>query len=170
MFIPPDYTPVQITVPNDKDCITILNIWKNIYFTNRDTFSYISHLSLARRYNLIYAFIKTDNLKLLRYPYTVIPISSAENIEFYKLNYFSELILKEEKYIQEIVTFDGTKFWYKNTRKRSWYKDSKPHNPYLIYADGYSNTVMAIGMTCIILLVIVIVIIYVYLINFKGVL
>jgi len=155
MIVPPNYTPVQITVPDDKDCSSIYYRWKNIYRTNKDDYSYISHIYLARRYNLIYAFIKTDNLKLLRYPYTVIPTSSAENIEFYKLDNFSELILKEENNIQEIVTFDGTKLWYKYGKRHRdndlpaiiydnglqfWFKNGKLHrdndSPSLIHPNG----------------------------------
>jgi len=114
MLIPPKYTPVQITVPDDEKCSTILHIWQNVYSINQDSYSYVSHVSLVRTYNLIYTLIKTDKLKLLKYPYTVIPISSAENIEFYKLNYFSELTLKKENDILETINYAGSQFWYKN--------------------------------------------------------
>jgi len=131
MAIPPNYTPVKITVPDDGKCISVYHIWKTIYYTNQDTFSYISCISLARTYNLIYALIKTKNLKLLNSPYTKVPTSSAENIEFYKLNNNICLILKEENNMQEIITFDGTQFWY---------KDGKQHRdndlPAIIYTDS----------------------------------
>jgi len=124
MIIPPNYTPVQIIVPNDRKCHTVKGIWDHIRYINNlysninaitkiKSFSYISHLSLARTYNLIYALIKTDKLNFLNYPYTEVPLISAGNIEFYKLNYFSELTLKEENDIKEIVTYDGIQLWYK---------------------------------------------------------
>jgi len=115
MIIPTNYTPVQITVPDNGDCLTILHIWQDIYLTNRDIYSYVSYISLARTYNLIYTFIKTDNLKEINYyyPYTVIPISSAENINFYKLNEYNELILKEENDIQVVIDYSGSQKWYK---------------------------------------------------------
>jgi len=131
MIIPPNYTPVQIPVPDDKDCESIYYIWYNIYFTNRDTFSYISHLSLARTYNLIYALIKTDKLKFLNYLYTTIPLISAGNINFYKLNNTYQLVLKEENDIKEIGTFYGIRYWYKNG---NLHRDNDL--PAAIYPDG----------------------------------
>ena len=155
MLIPPDYTPVQITVPDDNQCNTIYNMWHNIYRTNQDTYSYISYISLAVKYNLIYALIKTDNLKLLRYPYTVVPLISSGNINYYKLNNTYQLVLKEENNIQEIVTFDGSKFWFKDGNlnrdnglpaaiytdgTQAWYQNGEYHRnndlPAIIYADG----------------------------------
>jgi len=142
MIIPPDYTPIQIIAPDDGKCGAILHIWQSIYYTNRDTYSYISHVSLAREYNLIYAIIRTDKLTYIKYPYTTVPLISAENIEFYKLNKYYHLILKEENHIQEIIAFDGTQIWYKNGElhrdndlpaiifnngKRYWYKNGRLH-------------------------------------------
>jgi len=155
MIIPPNYTPVQITVPDDKNCHTIYYMWNNIYRTNRDTYSYISHLSLARTYNLIYSLIKTDKLKILKYLYTTIPLISAENIEFYKLNNTYELITKEENNIKEIITFEGKQIWFKDGEyhrdndlpalihhngKQEWFKNGSRHRdndlPAIIYDDG----------------------------------
>ena len=155
MLIPTDYTPVQIIVPDDKDCHTIYTIWTNIYLTNRDTYSYISHLSLARKYNLIYALIKTDNLNPLKYPYTEVPLISAENINFYKLNKYYNLILKEENDILEMTNMHGTQFWYKNNNlhrdndlpalistngTQEWYQNSNLHRdndlPAVIFNNG----------------------------------
>jgi len=135
VLIPPDYTPVQITVPDNKECVSIYNIWSNIYYTNIDSYSYsysyISHVSLARKYNLIYTLIKTDKLKFLKYPYTTVPTSSAENIDFYKLNNNIYLLLKEENDIQEMTDIQG---------KQIWFKDGEYHRdndlPALIYHDG----------------------------------
>ena len=154
MIIPPNYTPVQITVIDDKECESILDIWKDIYFINKDEYSYISHLSLARTYNLIYSIIKTDNLNLLNHPYTIVPTSSAENIEFYKLNEYNELILKEENDIQETINYAGTQIWYKDGEyhrdndlpalihhngKQEWFKNGSRHRdndlPAIIYHD-----------------------------------
>jgi len=154
MIIPTDYTPVQITVPDDRECVSIYIIWKNIYLTNQDTYSYISHVYLARTYNLICTLIKTDKLKEINFPYTVIPISSAENIEFYKLNNNIHLVFKEEN-ILETIDYAGAKFWYKNgLRNRDndlpaiisangtqyWYKDGYIHRdnnlPAVICKDG----------------------------------
>jgi len=155
MIIPPNYTPVQITVPDDNQCSTIYNMWHNIHKANIDTDSYISHLSLAREYNLIYALVKTDKLKLLKYPYTEIPISSAENIDLYKLNNNICLILKEENDILELINYAETQFWYKNGQphrdddlpavihtsgRKEWWKDGYLHRdndlPAIIYDDG----------------------------------
>jgi len=155
MIIPPNYTPVQIPVPDDKNCDTIYNMWHNIYRTNQDTFSYISYISLAREYNLIYALIKTDKLNFLNYPYTEVPTSSAGNIEFYKLDKYYDLVLKEENDIQEIVTFYGIQYWYKNKLihrdndlpamiypdgSQAWYQNGRYHRdndlPALICKDG----------------------------------
>jgi len=155
MLIPPDYTPVQFIVPDDEDCSSIYYRWKNIYLTNKDDYSYISHISLARKYNLIYTLIKTDKLNKIKYPYTVIPTSSAENIEFYKLDNFSELILKEENHIKEIITFEGAQYWFKYGKRhrdndlpaiiydngtQEWYKNGKLHRdndlPAVIETDG----------------------------------
>jgi len=142
MIIPTDYTPIQIIVPDDKDCISIHDIWSTIYYTNIDTYSYISHVSLARKYNLIYTLIRTDKLTYIKYPYTTVPLISAENIDFYKLNKNIHLLLKEENDILEIVAFDGSKYWYKNGKlhrdndlpaliktngAQFWYKNGKPH-------------------------------------------
>jgi len=131
MIIPTDYTPVQFAIPDDGECGTILSIWQNIYSINIDDYSYVSHVSLAREYNLIYALIKTDNLKYLKYPYTEVPLISSGNIEFYKLNYDLQLVLKEENNLLEIIYFDGTQEWYKNDRLHR-YKDL----PAIIYPDG----------------------------------
>jgi len=155
MIIPTDYTPIQFIVPDDKDCYSILRRWNSIYYINQGEHSDISHLSLARTYNLIYALVKTDNLNLLNYPYTEVPTSSAENINFYKLNENKELILKEENDIKEIVTFDGTQIWFKSGEyhrdndlpamievdgTKAWYKDGLIHRnndlPAVIYPDG----------------------------------
>jgi len=158
MLIPPDYTPVQITVTDDNDCITIYHIWKDIYFINKDEYSYISHLSLAKKYNLIYTIIKTKNLKLLNCyytSYTEVPLISAENINFYKLNNTYDLITKEENDIQEIINYAETQYWYKNGNlhrdndlpavihlngTQKWYKDGELHRdndlPSIIYNDG----------------------------------
>jgi len=155
MIIPPDYTPIQFIVPDDKQCTTIFYIWDAIYSTNQDTYSYISHLSLARKYNLIYSLIKTKNLKLLKYPYTTVPTSSAGNIEFYKLNKNYHLILKEENDIQEATDTHGTQFWFKNGEMHRdkdlpaiifyngtqyWYKNGLIHRdnnlPAMICSDG----------------------------------
>jgi len=155
MIIPPNYTPVQITVTDDNDCITIYNIWSNIYFINKTSYSYISHLSLARKYNLIYALIKTDNLKEINYPYTTVPLISAENIEFYKLDRHIHLVLKEENDIKETINYTETQFWYKNgnlhrdndlpavihtSGRKEWFKDGYLHRdndlPAIIYDDG----------------------------------
>jgi len=157
MLIPPDYTPVQFIIPDDKECSSIYNIWKNIYSTNIDTYSYsyISHVSLARKYNLIYTLIKTDKLKFLKYPYTTVPASSAENIDFYKLNKYHHLVLKEENDIQEMTDIHGTQVWYKNGEyhrdndlpaviyhdgRKEWFKNGSRHRdndlPALIHADG----------------------------------
>jgi len=131
MVIPTDYTPVQIIIPDNGECYTILNIWQNIYSINIDDYSYVSHVSLAREYNLIYALIKTDNLKYLKYPYTEVPLISSGNINFYKLNYDLQLVLKEENNLLEIIYFDGT---------QEWYEDAKLHRdndlPAVIYHDG----------------------------------
>jgi len=131
MLIPPNYTPVQFVIPDDRICSSVYHRWENIYLTNQDTYSYISYVSLARTYNLIYALVRTDKLKILKYLYTVIPTSSAGNIEFYKLNKYNELILKEENNIQEIVVFDGTQFWYKDG-----YLHRDSDLPALIYSNG----------------------------------
>ena len=155
MLIPPNYTHIQITVPDDRKCLSIYYRWENIYLTNQDTYSYISHLSLARKYNLIYTLIKTDKLKEIKYPYTTVPLISAENIEFYKLNKKLYLITKEENNIQEIITFDGTEEWHKDSRchrdnnlpaiirpdgSQFWYKNGLRHRdndlPALIYSNG----------------------------------
>jgi len=154
MIIPTDYTPIQIAVPDDGDCESIDCIWDAIYSTNQDIYSYISHLSLAREYNLIYALIKTDNLKFLNSPYTVVPLISAENINFYKLEN-SHLVLKEENNIKEIVDFEGSQVWYKNGEfhrdndlpaiietdgTKYWYQNGKYHRdndlPALIIPNG----------------------------------
>jgi len=131
MLIPPKYTPVQFTVPDDEKCSTILHIWSNIYYTNRDTYSYISHVSLAKKYNLIYALVKTDKLKEIKFPYTTVPFISAENIEFYKLDNVYDLVIKEENDIKVIINYAGTQIWY---------KDGKIHRyndlPAVIYLDG----------------------------------
>jgi len=131
MIISTNYTPIQFIIPDDNQCLSILDIWENIYHTNQDTYSYISHVSLAREYNLIYSIIKTDKLKEINYPYTEVPTSSAENIEFYKLDNAYDLVLKEENNIQEIVSFDG---------KQAWYQNGKLHRdndlPSEIHADG----------------------------------
>jgi len=158
MIIPPNYTPVQITVTDDNDCITIYNIWSNIYFINKTSYSYISHLSLARKYNLIYALIKTDNLKEINYPYTTVPLISAENIEFYKLDRHIHLVLKEENDIKETINYTETQFWYKNgnfhrdndlpavihtSGRKEWFKDGYLHRdndlPAIIYDDEKKN-------------------------------
>jgi len=155
MIIPPNYTPIQISVPDDKECSSIYNIWNNIYFINIDDYSYISHRSLAVKYNLIYTIIRTDNLKLLKFPYTVVPLISAENINFYKLNYGIHLLLKEENNIQEIIAFEGTQKWYKDgylhrdndlpavirpDGTQAWYQNGKYHRdnnlPAVIYISG----------------------------------
>jgi len=155
MIIPSNYTPIQITVTDDNQCSSIYYIWQDIYLANRDIYSYVSYISLARTYNLIYSLIKTDKLNFLNYPYTVVPTSSAENIEFYKLNYFSELILKEENNIKEIIAFDGSQKWYKNgklhrdkdlpalilsDRRQEWFTDGLRHRdndlPAIIHPDG----------------------------------
>jgi len=155
MLIPPKYTPVQITVPDDRLCRTILNIWEDIYQYNQDKHSYISHLSLVRTYNLIYTLIKTDKLNPLRYPYTEVPLISAENINFYKLNYTYDLILKEENNTLELINYAGTQEWYKNGKRhrdndlpaiihhngtQEWYKNGKLHRDNnlaaIIYPDG----------------------------------
>ena len=155
MLIPPYYTPIQIIVPDDNQCISVYHRWRNIYLTNQDTYSYISHLSLARKYNLIYTLIKTKNLKLLNYPYTEVPLISAENINFYKLNNNIHLLLKEENDIQEVINTDGTQIWLKSGERHRdndlpaliktngtqlWYKNGKFHRdndfPAAIYPDG----------------------------------
>jgi len=164
MLIPTDYTPIQIIVTDDNQCSTIYNIWHNIYHTNIydiddidniDDIHYISHISLAIKYNLIYALIKTDKLNKIKYPYTTVPISSAGNIEFYKLNSACELVLKEENNIQEIGTFDGSRYWYKNGEihryndlpaiiyhngRQEWWRNGFKHRdndlPALIHSNG----------------------------------
>jgi len=155
MIIPTDYTPVQFIVPDDKDCYSILYRWKSIYYANKDTYSAVSHLSLARTYNLIYALIRTDNLNLIKYLYTEVPLISAGNINFYKLNKNSELILKEENHIKEIITFEGTQEWFKDGKQhrdndlpalinlygsQEWFKDGLRHRdnglPALVCEDG----------------------------------
>jgi len=155
MIIPPNYTPIQIIVPDDNQCLTILDIWRTIYFTNQDTYSYISHVSLAKKYNLIYALVKTDKLKEIKFPYTTVPLISAENIEFYKLDKHNELILKEENNIQEIIKVDETQSWYKDGKlhrdndlpamittngAQFWYKDGQSHRdndlPAVVHKDG----------------------------------
>jgi len=155
MIIPPNYTPVQFIIPDNKECSSVYHRWKNIYLTNKDEHSYISYVSLARTYNLIYSLIKTDNLNLLNYPYTEVPLISAENINFYKLNYDIELVLKEENNIQEIINFEGTQRWYQNGKlhrdndlpamittngTKLWYKHGLRHRdndlPAMIYPDG----------------------------------
>jgi len=155
MIIPPNYTPIQIIVPDDNQCLTILDIWRTIYFTNQDIYSYVSHVSLAKKYNLIYALVKTDKLKEIKYPYTTVPLISAENIEFYKLDKHNELILKEENNIQEIIKVDETQSWYKDGKlhrdndlpamittngAQFWYKDGQSHRdndlPAVVHKDG----------------------------------
>jgi len=155
MIVPPSYTPVQFIVPDDGYCSSLYHRWKTIYFTNQDIYSYVSHIYLARTYNLIYSLIKTDNLNLLNYPYTEVPISSAENIEFYKLNEYNELTLKEENNTLELINYAGTQEWYQNNQRHRdndlpaviradgtqlWYKDGKPNRdndlPAVIEADG----------------------------------
>jgi len=155
MIIPTDYTPVQITVPDDRSCSSVHHIWNNIYLTNRDIYSYVSYVSLARTYNLIYTLIKTDNLKLFNYPYTTVPLISAGNIKFYKLNYDIELILKEENNLLETISASGTQLWYKYGKlhrdndlpavtcengSKFWFKDGESHRdnnlPAMIYSDG----------------------------------
>jgi len=155
MLIPPDYTPIQVIVPNDNQCLSIYNIWKNIYSTNETFYSYVSCISLAKKYNLIYALIKTDKLKEINFPYTEVPISSAGNIEFYKLNENNYLVIKEENNIKEIVTFDGSQSWYQNGKlhrdndlpalilpngSQFWYKNGEFHRdsdlPALVYSNG----------------------------------
>jgi len=155
MLIPTDYTPVQITVPDDRQCESILDIWCEIYNYNQDEHSYISHIYLARTYNLIYTIIKIDNLKEIYYPYTEVPLISAENINFYKLNENKELILKEENDIQETINSHGIQSWYKDGNihrdndlpaiihtngSQEWYKDGYLHRdndlPAVIFDDG----------------------------------
>jgi len=155
MLIHPDYTPIQFIVPDDKQCESIIDRWRNIYYTNKDEYSYISHLSLARTYNLIYTFIKTDKLTYINFPYTEVPTSSAENIEFYKLNKNLYLILKEENHIQEMADIHGSQFWFKNgnlhrdndlpaaiyhDRSQVWYQNGLIHRdnnfPAIIYSSG----------------------------------
>jgi len=154
MLIPPNYTPVQIAVPDNNQCLTILDIWQNIYRTNIDTYSYISHISLAVKYNLIYTLIKTKNLKEIKFPYTIVPLISAENIEFYKLNENICLILKEENDILETIDYAGAQFWYKHgilnrdndlpavifNGTQYWFKNGKRHRdnglPSVIYISG----------------------------------
>jgi len=161
MIIPPHYTPVQITVPNDRRCHTIQRIWDHIKYVNRiyvnklaKSFFLISHAYLARKYNLIYTVIKTDNLNFLKFPYTVIPTSSAENIDLYKLD-DNRLILKDNKNISGFVYYTGKEEWYKdglrhrdndlpaeinNEGSQSWYKDGIRHRdndlPAIIYHNG----------------------------------
>jgi len=155
MIIPLSYTPIQFVVTDDKLCISIHYIWNNIYLANRDTYSYISHVSLAKKYNLIYALVKTDNLKLLNYPYTTVPLISAENIEFYKLNNNICLILKEENDMQVVINYSETQYWFKDREyhrdndlaaiihhngTQEWYKNGSRHRdndlPAIIYDDG----------------------------------
>jgi len=155
MIIPPNYTPIQVILPNDKLCISIHDIWRNIYQYNKDTYSYVSHVSLARKYNLIYSLIKTDKLKEIKFSYIVIPTSSAENIEFYKLDNACDLILKEENNIKGMTDIHGSKYWYKNglrhrdndlpaliyhNGKQEWFKNGSRHRdndlPAAIYPDG----------------------------------
>jgi len=155
MLIHPNYTPIQIISPDDGKCGAIYHIWDVIYKANLDTYSYISHLSLIRTYNLIYSLIKTDNLNLLNYPYIVIPTSSAENINYYKLIKNNQLLLKEENNIQEIVNNEATQYWYKDGKQhrdndlpsviylngtKYWYKDGNFHRdkdlPAVILSDG----------------------------------
>jgi len=143
MIIPPGYTPVQITVPDDTDCESIDIRWYNIYRTNKDTYSYVSDVYLARTYNLIYALVRTDKLKKLkRFSYNEVPTSSAQNIEFFKLTDFNELIVKEEDNISETINSSEKHLWYKNGKlhrdndlpaaiwkdgRQAWYKDGKQH-------------------------------------------
>jgi len=155
MLIPPDYTPVQFIIPDDKECSSVHYRWNNIYYTNRDTYSYVSYVSLARKYNLIYAIIKTDNLNLLNYLCTKVPISSAENIDFYKLNKNICLVLKEENNMLEIINASGSQVWLKNGQlhrdndlpaiihadgTQKWFKNGKAHRdndlPAIIETDG----------------------------------
>jgi len=155
MVIPTNYTPIQFIVPDDKDCYSIYYRWRNIYLTNKDEHSYISYVSLARTYNLIYSLVKTDNLKLLYYTYTEVPLISAENIEFYKLNKNYELITKEENDIQEVINSSKDQLWYKHDKlhrdndlpaiiysngTQEWFKHDKLHRdndlPAIIYPDG----------------------------------
>jgi len=131
MLIPPNYTPVQFTIPDDRNCYSIYYRWQDIYLTNRDTYSYISHVSLVRKYNLIYTLVKTDKLNLLKYPYTTVPLISAGNINFYKLNKYYNLILKEENDILETINYSGTQIWLKNNE---WHRDNDL--PAVIYRDG----------------------------------
>jgi len=154
MIIPLSYTPIQIIVPDDKYCDTILNIWEDIYYANKTSYSHVSKVSLARSYNLIYALIKTKNLNLLDYTYTIVPLISAENIEFYKLDKHMQLTLRKEN-IKEINCYDGSIEFYKNGRchrdndlpaiiyedgSQEWYKHGEIHRdndlPAAIYTDG----------------------------------
>ena len=173
MIIPPHYTPIQIIIPDDKECYTILNIWDNIYRTNiddvpyvwKDTYStnihtniddisYISHIYLARTYNLIYTLIKTDKLNKIKFPYTVIPASSAENIELYKLD-DNKLILEDNKNISGFVYYSGKEEWFKDrlrhrdndlpavilhNGRQEWWKNGFKHRdndlPALINSNG----------------------------------
>jgi len=156
MIIPPGYTTVQITVPDDTDCESIDVRWYNIYRTNKDTYSYVSDVYLARKYNLIYALVKTDKLnKLRRFSYTTVSNSSAQNIEFFKLTDLNELIVKEEDNILETINSAENQLWYKNGRLhrdndlpaenwkngvQKWYKNGKQHRdndmPAVISKDG----------------------------------
>ena len=159
MIIPPGYTTVQFTVPDDNDCKSIDIRWENIYRANKDSYSYVSDVYLARKYNLIYALVKTDKLKKLnklgRFYYNEVPISSAKNIEFFKLTDLNELIVKEEDNILETINSAENQLWYKNGKlhrdndlpaenwkngSQKWYKNGKQHRdndmPAVISKDG----------------------------------
>ena len=110
MIIPSGYTPIQIVIPDDKKCYTIQYIWRDIYNYN---YPYVSHVDLARKYNLIYALIDIKCLHF-NYSYTTIPLSSAKNIEFYKLNKSLEMIVKEENNILKTIVYNGSQEWYQH--------------------------------------------------------
>lgn len=163
MIIPTNYTPVQIAIPDDRECETILSIWTAICYYNNTEYSYVTHVDLARKYNLIYTLIKTDvidelklYIKSMYYSnYTIISITSAENMNFYKLNKRHYISIEEENDAKGQITYEGNEYWFKhglNHRDNDkpakihadgtkiWYQNGLCHRnndlPAIIYSDG----------------------------------
>ena len=153
------YSIIMIRVPDDESCETL----KNIYVLIRSSVkkpTYVSHIELSRKYNIIYALVRKSIIDEIKKSLdekniilTEVPLSSAENIEFYKLAALH--IIVNENGCRGKIDYHGKEKWVKNGKihrdndlpaiisangTRIWYKDGEQHRdndlPAVINPDG----------------------------------